>query len=70
MQVEGRSPGSETTPKVTSNWRLGNLRTLKYVQELQATLHAKAKERSELRFLALYDKIGTGVVKCFGNQTG
>ncbi len=36
---------------------MGNLRTPKYVQELQTTFHAKAKERSELRFHALYDKI-------------
>lgn len=57
MPVEERSLGSETTPKVMRNWRLGNLRTPKYVQELQTTLHAKAKERSELRFHALYDKI-------------
>lgn len=57
MPVEERSLSSETTPKVMRNWRLGNLRTPKYVQELQTTLHAKAKERSELRFHALYDKI-------------
>ncbi|MGV7961516.1 hypothetical protein QPK13_10560 [Photorhabdus tasmaniensis] len=36
---------------------MGNLRTSKFVQELQTTLQAKAKERSELRFHALYDKI-------------
>jgi len=57
MPVEERSLSSETTPKVMRNWRLGNLRTPKYVQELQTTLHAKAKERSELRFHAFYDKI-------------
>lgn len=57
MPVEERSLSSETTPKVMRNWRLGNLRTPKCVQDLRTTLHAKAKERSELRFHALYDKI-------------
>lgn len=57
MPVEERGLSSETTLKVERNWRLGNLRTPKCVQELQTTLQAKAKERSELRFHALYDKI-------------
>jgi RNA-directed DNA polymerase len=57
MPAEGRGLSSEPTSKVGKGRRLGNLATPTSVQRLQTALHAKAKEESEFRFYAVYDKI-------------
>lgn len=57
MPVEERSLSSEQTLKEREDGRLGNLTTPEKVRELQTALYAKAKEKPEFRFYALYDKI-------------
>jgi RNA-directed DNA polymerase len=57
MPAEGRDLSSEPTRKAKRDRRLGNLLTPESVQRLRTALHAKAKDESEFRFYALYDKI-------------
>lgn len=58
--MEGRSPGAEQTMKATQAGRIGRHglpTSRKQVQELQKSLHAKAKAEPSYRFYSLWDKV-------------
>ena len=57
MAVEGRGLGSRLAQDVARAGKLGNLSIPESVQKLQRALQAKAKEKPDLRFYALYDKV-------------
>src|SRR5579864_5708445 len=58
MPVEGRDLSWKPTQEVTKTEGLAmSLTTPESVQKLQTALHGKAKESSDFRFYALYDKV-------------